>query len=348
MDFADIFADPAWFPDRIDPGNRLVRLVRTSHHILASSAFLDGRTPLSIAGADPLIVGLDAFIEHAPPAPPMRWIFHESFCGSTLLARMLTIGGRSLCLREPQILVDLAMWRTTLGEADRTIYQAGVSATLAHLSRRWNPGEVIAIKPTNWINPEIAEFWAPTRGDRAAFVQIPAEDFLIAVLRGGRDRIAYTLRFYERAAESWPAIARIVEATMPAADDVMVRAAYLVVAAHWAQRCLLEAARAGSEPGKAIRIDFPDFLTRDAQVAAVVACLGLDVSTEQRAFSIAVHLPHHAKQPDRPSPSASESRANDTIRTLHAAAIEAAAAFAKRIEQERGTTVVALGAAGVG
>ncbi len=54
---------------------------------------------------------------------PARFIFHTAFCSSTFLSRCLDVEGVSVCLREPQILLDAAnakrlQWRSKTTSLD--------------------------------------------------------------------------------------------------------------------------------------------------------------------------------------------------------------------------------------
>lgn len=330
--------DPAWFPDRIDPANRLIRLVRTTRDILSDSAFLDGRTPLSPPGADFLLLDLDRFVtgmadRRADDEPAMRWIFHASFCGSTLLARIATIESRSLCLREPQILVDLANWRATIEARDRPLYEATLAATIAKLGQRWHEEEAVLIKPSNWINSIVADLWQPARGDHALLVGLELETFLIAVLRGGRDRIAYTLQLCRHLSIAWPALGEAINAIMPEGEDAMTRAIRLVASAFWAQNLLFRArCEASSVQGDAIRLGFPDFLKeRTVTGDTLNRSLALGCTRAELEASMKRHLPHHSKQADLPVSSLREEAANRQIRENHKAVLAAGDDSAARL-----------------
>jgi hypothetical protein len=111
-----------------------------------------------------------------------------SFCGSTLLARLLDFPGKVLALKEPNCLVDLADWKRAGGGPE---FEAMLRFALAMLGRPWAEGEQILLKPSSWANNLIADFAAPTR---AVFITIARDRFLEAVLRGGSERLAFTAR----------------------------------------------------------------------------------------------------------------------------------------------------------
>lgn len=341
---ADILEDPAWFPDRIDAENRLVRLVHTRHDILAESGFLDGRTPLSDRSTT-CILPFEDFVAGLAPAPAMRWIFHASFCGSTLLARVATVAGHGLCLREPQILTDLSERKIALAGTADPLLDRMLDASLAKLSQRWRPGELIVIKPSNWVNPILPELWCPQRQDRTMIVAIGRDDFLVAVLRGGRDRIAYTLRLFERFEARSPLLAPIVTGAMPAGTEPMLQASCLIVALHWAQNIVMAARciAAGIDPAD-ITLDFPHFLDDPAGNATRLAAgLDLPIAEDTLAASVAHHLPRHSKT-GGVAPQ-DEAVANHRIRTLHRESIAAATAFGQALDSHSQTVIAASAAA---
>ena len=80
---------------RIDPASRRLTYVRAEAEALRRTPFLDGRT--TFWEGQPEIVGFDA--RPNPAADPAeRYIFHVSFCGSTLLAAALGEASGALVL----------------------------------------------------------------------------------------------------------------------------------------------------------------------------------------------------------------------------------------------------------
>lgn len=326
MSVESALLDPAWFPDRIDPENRLIRLVKTTPAILRESAFLDGRTPLSGGLEAPIVMDLDQFVAGVTgTVPAMRWIFHASFCGSTLLARFATIEARSLCLREPQVLVDLANWRTALTMRDQTIYQATLAAVLKKLSQRWRPEEIISIKPSNWINGIISDLWDRSRGDHVLITDIETEPFLVANLRGGRERIAYTLRLCNQISVAWPMIGEAMNTVMPEGDSPITKALRLVAGTLWAQKLLFHArCLVTGRDFDAIRLVFPGFLEDRHSIATMLNHrLALHGLTEALGVSIERNLSRHSKQADLTIPIHGEEAANLQIRAEYAPALAA-------------------------
>ena len=107
-----VLKSTSYFLQQIDPESGTLNFVKTTRKIISSSAFVDGRSTLSV---DNVIYAVDikqaiAFMhEHLPNMAMNRYIFHMSFCGSTLLARTCDKPKKVLSYKEPQALIDLAM-----------------------------------------------------------------------------------------------------------------------------------------------------------------------------------------------------------------------------------------------
>lgn len=184
MTIEEIARDPRCLLHRIDPARRQLQFRPASAELVRAAAFIDGRT--DIWTGPPVVLpfeGAETEIATATPA-----IFHMSFCGSTLLARLLDFPGKVLALKEPNCLVDLADWKRAGGGPE---FEAMLRFALAMLGRPWAEGEQILLKPSSWANNLIADFAAPTR---AVFITIARDRFLEAVLRGGSERLAFTAR----------------------------------------------------------------------------------------------------------------------------------------------------------
>jgi hypothetical protein len=173
-----IVGNPEFLPHSIDPAARVIRFRPTTEQQVREAAFIDGRT--DIWAGPPVSIpfgGIDA--STTSPAAPGRYIFHMSFCGSTLLARLLDRPGKALALKEPNCLVDLADWKTAGAGKD---FEAVLRFSRALLQRPWAKGEAVVVKPSSWANNLLDELAADAA---AVFVTIPRGRFVRAVLRGG-------------------------------------------------------------------------------------------------------------------------------------------------------------------
>jgi hypothetical protein len=175
--------DPAWLPHDYDRRNDSLVFAYLERDAQRRATYLDPRFLAQAPKSQPAPVSelpLDAI---AASARPMHFIFHTSFCCSTLMARALDIPGASMGLKEPAVLLSFAdSWangRRSPGGA------TAFNATLNLLSRPLSPGETNVVKPVNIVNYIIPAFmnW---RSDAKAIVMHSSLDaFLRAIARRG-------------------------------------------------------------------------------------------------------------------------------------------------------------------
>ncbi|MBH9537222.1 hypothetical protein [Novosphingopyxis sp. YJ-S2-01] len=179
--------DNATLLHRVDPDTQQGVFVSTSPAKLRDATFLDGREHFWTRECR-------AVIPRAAEGSTVRnkrYIFHTSFCGSTLLARLLDDPGNVLVLKEPQALVDASeAMRATVEHPSWRAMLHNIEAALLSGSTT----ETLVVKPSNWINNLVGMLCDPDERNLAIFVSIDRYHFMRAVLRGGRDRMAYTAR----------------------------------------------------------------------------------------------------------------------------------------------------------
>lgn len=175
--------NPAWLPHDYDPRTDALTFAYLERDAQRRATYLDPRFLAQAPKSIPAPVSdlpLDAI---AATARPMHFIFHTSFCCSTLMARALDSPGVSMGLKEPAVLLSFAdSWaggRRSPGGA------TAFNATLNLLSRPLSNGETNVVKPVNIVNYLIPAFmnW---RSDAKAIVMHSSLDaFLRAVARRG-------------------------------------------------------------------------------------------------------------------------------------------------------------------
>ena len=94
--------DARWFPVDLNVRERRYGFLRIEDAVLERSSFLDTRIDAPLAQA--VAVAADSLGELDVAARAPAWLFHTSFCGSTLLARVLHAPPHGVCLREPMVL----------------------------------------------------------------------------------------------------------------------------------------------------------------------------------------------------------------------------------------------------
>jgi hypothetical protein len=191
--------DPRWFLDNLDLETGQARFVRADRQMLSAQPFLDprwdrGQLPsAAIPGAS-----LDAT---AGPDAPLHFIWHTSFCCSTVIAASLDRPGQCLALKEPRALVDLA----DLKRRQQTLKRPGLTRAVFELyARRFEAGEQVLIKPSNFANNLIAEAAEVTDG-RMLMVHSSCRSFLISIVKAGEARRGYVRQlFISLAADGHP------------------------------------------------------------------------------------------------------------------------------------------------
>ncbi|WP_129794063.1 hypothetical protein [Sphingosinicella sp. CPCC 101087] len=178
-----ILADPDWLPHTFDRSGALLDFVRLSAADRDSLAFLAEE----YVGKDfaHQVLGYDKVRAATPAADaaPVHFIFHTSFCCSTLLARALAAGGGARVLREPDILMNLAQ---------RLLRQPGpanierLEVVLRLLSRPVPAGgTAVIVKPSNFANNLIGPMLKARPAARAVLIHSDLDAFLRAIAKKG-------------------------------------------------------------------------------------------------------------------------------------------------------------------
>jgi hypothetical protein len=167
--------DPRWFAVDLHVPERWFAMLRVDDDAIARSSFLDNRIEAPLAQAAPMPVAA------APPdlpRAPVGWLFHTSFCASTLLARALHLAPHAVALKEPFVLRRLSDAR----HAGRAL-DGLIAPSVALLARPWHPGGAVVIKPTHVALNLALDLLDATPGSRAVIATCSLEEFLISNLK---------------------------------------------------------------------------------------------------------------------------------------------------------------------
>ena len=137
----------------------------------------------------------------------------------------------------------------------------------------------ILVKPSSWVNNLIGELMAASSA-RALFVTIAREDFLKAVLRGGRDRLTFTARLAAHLSSFVEGGSGLLQEAIDSSDDPVGKAAHLALVAHHFELRLFEKALPEGFQDSGL-VDFADIETdpvKAASHAAEILGLPLDCS----------------------------------------------------------------------
>lgn len=294
-----LLADAANLLHAIDVGGDGAVFLPTSRQLLSNAAFIDGRS--DIVTGPPQFARISELMRVAPRDPtPARFVFHLSFCGSTLLSRLIDVAGQSLVLKEPNCLVDLANWKSMSLRAKRPVGQLRPVLSLASetLRRPFALGEAVTVKPSSWVNNILDDLVALEVGMLPVFVTIDRAAFLQAVFRGGTERLRYSVQLASHMASGLANGDKILGAAAQGACDPLGQAANLALVAHHLQMLTFERAiiRAGWSRDNVI--DFQS-ISQSPFDAASKACRALRLSVERSDLeqSIKQNAGRHAKEP---------------------------------------------------
>lgn len=163
-----------------------------------ASAFLDHR--LRSVRRDAFRAPLDAMtgaIAGSTVQPPINYIFHTSFCCSTLISRCLDMEAACAGLREPPVLMQMANEKRRAGASGRaTGWEPALGTVLALLAKCRGPDEAVLIKPTNAAN-NLAEDVLPMPGTGGVLLlHSNLKYFLVSILKKGEPGRAFVRQLF--------------------------------------------------------------------------------------------------------------------------------------------------------
>jgi hypothetical protein len=290
-----VLADARLFPVHVDFDRNCLILIETSRDRLMHTPFLDGRTPIGegIALEVPLREAVEA--DWSVTRRPDRFIFHVAFCGSTLLATLLDIEGRTFAEREPHVLVELA---NAWGHHDPALVRSTLELMRDLLRRPWHSGEVNICKPSNWANPLIPLLTAEPARIRPLFLTTSKRSYLHSLFRGGRERMVYVIRATEHLLKHTPDGAQLWHRATAGTDDPLERAARIALASLHVQLQLFEQVMIKGGWGSSQVLTL-DEIEEDPLGACMFASAALELNLSARELDrvIAERVHRYAKDP---------------------------------------------------
>ena len=174
--------DPEWLPHTYDaPGTSLTfvhvpRQARSELMFLSDEHFAGKFEKLAFPVAEVAAGAADA------ETAPIHFVFHTSFCCSTLLAKALEVPGVSSTLQEPDVLINLA---NRLIRSDDSANRDRLELVLHLLERPPAAGEAVIVKPSNFANRLVEPALAMRPDSRAVLLYSDVETFLRSLLKRG-------------------------------------------------------------------------------------------------------------------------------------------------------------------
>lgn len=172
-------SDPAWIPLGYDFASDRFRFVMVEDRLLNDAPFLDQR--VGSVWENAIWVPASDLVDPLPTAAP-AWLFHTAFCCSTLLARALHSPPRSMAVKEPSVLLDLALLSLRAPSA-AALLDDRIRDAVRFLARPRHPGERVLIKPTNAANRLLPALIAGSSDSKGLLLYGNLEDFLMSCVK---------------------------------------------------------------------------------------------------------------------------------------------------------------------
>jgi len=175
--------DANWLAHRYDPEHDAVHLLHVPRAEHREATFLtDEYLP---QGLEPQVVRRRDAMSAAPAPAPLHFLFHSAYCCSTLLARAVDRPGWAMGLKEPVILNDIIGWRRRGGAGPDMA--SVLNDTLTLLSRPFEPGEAVIVKPSTAVNALAPAMLALRPEARAILLHAPLPTYLGSIAKKGID-----------------------------------------------------------------------------------------------------------------------------------------------------------------
>ena len=178
----DVVGNPEWLPHTYDVEGADLTFVQVSRAARAEIRFLfdehfGGKFPKVVASAADLKSEIDA-----ADRAPINFIFHTSFCGSSLLAKALEFPGVASSMREPAVLINVS---NRLIHSDDQANADRLELALRLLERPLAPGEAVVSKQSNFANRLVEPILLARGSSHAVLLYSDLETYLISLLKRG-------------------------------------------------------------------------------------------------------------------------------------------------------------------
>jgi len=302
-----VLSDADFFLQGVDIDSGQLTFIQSSREVLSQASFLDGRTALAVAGPAffmPVERALDWFKSQPKNLASGRLIAHTAFCGSTLLARALDFENHVFVYKEPQALIDLATikQRGTMAGGYHTQWPDLVRLCLMQFQKSWSLDEVSIVKPSNWVNTLLPDLLRYSDDVSLVMLSGSLREFLLASIRGGRDRFAYLLNFLNRIQLEFPRYAAIIAGVEGGGSSLLAPLKYCAIAYHLQQQVFdsLEANMPGAGSNRPLRLSMAELLAYpEESVRAVTEHMGITYGSEPRGEILSKVFSKHSKNPQQ-------------------------------------------------
>ncbi len=301
-----------WFLYDLDISANEFLFVRTDREDVARQTFLDFRWKphageICRLPVDPVVETL----RRNEARPRLNFIWHTSFCCSTLIAKLLDYPGRNLSLREPMALISLADAIRARVLENKKLARPAMDAVFRLLAKRDDARSQVTVKPSNLANRLARETNALVEG-KSLFLYSDLPSFIVSIVNGGPQYRDFARIVFEKVAGDLGMPLR----WQPAELNTMPPLKLACLAWHLQ---IAELRRSWPGDARAASLDCDAFLNDPAgTLEKLDAFLELGLGSEQIEGAVGGPLlTRHAKSPEhRFSPQAREEQAREIRRRL--------------------------------
>lgn len=182
LSLSDVVSNPEWLPHTYDVDGATLTFVHVPRAARSQLMFLsDEHFAGDFAKAAFQAAAVAAELPSSGTAP-LHFVFHTSFCCSTLLAKALDIPGTTSLLKEPDVFINLG---NRLIRSDDSANRKRLEIVLRLLERPFEPGEMVIAKPSNFGNRLVDIILSSRPETRAVLLYSDVEPFLLSLLKRG-------------------------------------------------------------------------------------------------------------------------------------------------------------------
>lgn len=287
-----VVGDYRWFVEDFHAARQQLAFVNAGRESLAAQPFLDHRwNQQGLPRAQAHLENVKAAIGCDSP-PRLNFIWHTSFCCSTLLVHAFDAPGRCLPLSEPLVLVSMADTKRA-ATLEQGWHLSGLAETVFRLMARPEcEGASVLVKPSNFANILLPDAARLTKG-RSLFLYSDLSSFLVSITKTG-----FALRKYVR--KLFTNLIGHQRDRLPWSQAEIFQMSDLEIAALAWHLQMLEFREALSALGtRAVSLNCDDFLDRPRDtLLRLDAFFGLGLGVDHwDAVLGGSHLLRHAKSP---------------------------------------------------
>lgn len=318
--------DPTWLPHDYDEREDTLVFVKLDRDAQRRAVYLDQRFLAKAPKTLPAPIHELPTDAIAAAAQPMHFIFHTSFCASTLMARALDIPGVSMGLKEPAVLLSFAdAWATGRRSPGASTV---MNATLNRLSRPLTPSEINVVKPVNIVNFLMPMFMNWRRDCRAIVMHSSLDAFLRAIARRGLDGRNFARGVYHQLSTAMP-----LEHGFSPADMVRLSDLQIAAMAWLMQTAFINSVVKIFGPSRMRLLSGDHFVEQPAETLSRLSdffALGLD---EPRITALVASpvFREHSKAPEVPFDAGTQKAQFEQTGTIHFEELNAVRAWARRL-----------------